>query len=58
MSRHHIQPPVVYTPAPPKPKETRRRREAWLTARLSTMTPDDRAVLARAARLLEEIAAS
>ena len=39
-------------------QETRRRREAWLTARLSTMTPDDRAVLARAARLLEEIAAS
>ena len=26
MSRHHILPPIVYTPAPPKPKETRRRR--------------------------------
>jgi hypothetical protein len=26
MSRHHILPPVVYTPEPPKPKETRRRR--------------------------------
>lgn len=26
MSRHHILPPIVYTPAPPKPKETKRRR--------------------------------
>ena len=26
MSRHHILPPIVYMPAPPKPKETRRRR--------------------------------
>ena len=26
LSRHHILPPLVYTPAPPKPKETRRRR--------------------------------
>jgi hypothetical protein len=26
MSRHHMLPPIVYTPAPPKPKETRRRR--------------------------------
>ena len=26
MSRHHILPPIVYTPAPPKPKPTRRRR--------------------------------
>jgi hypothetical protein len=26
VSRHHIPPPLVYTPAPPKPKETRRRR--------------------------------
>jgi hypothetical protein len=25
MSRHHILPPIIYTPAPPKPKETRRR---------------------------------
>src|SRR5262249_32623384 len=23
---HHILPPIVYTPAPPKPKETRRKR--------------------------------
>jgi hypothetical protein len=27
MSRHHILPPIVYTPEPPKPKETRRRRK-------------------------------
>ena len=26
MSRHHILPPIIYTPAPPKLKETRRRR--------------------------------
>ena len=26
MSRHHMLPPIVYTPAPSKPKETRRRR--------------------------------
>ena len=26
MSRHHTLPPIVYTPAPPKPRETRRRR--------------------------------
>jgi hypothetical protein len=26
MSRHHILPPIVYTPAPPKPKETKRKR--------------------------------
>jgi hypothetical protein len=25
MSRHHILPPIVYTPAPPKPKKTERR---------------------------------
>lgn len=28
VSRHHILPPVVYTPPPPKPKETRRKRGA------------------------------
>lgn len=28
MSRHHTLPPIVYTPAPPKPKETKRRRSA------------------------------
>lgn len=26
MSRHHILPPIVYTPAAPKPKKTERRR--------------------------------
>ena len=26
MSRYHILPPVVYSPPPPKPKETRRKR--------------------------------
>jgi len=26
VSRHHILPPAVYTPPPPKPKETRRKR--------------------------------
>jgi hypothetical protein len=25
MSRHHILPPIIYTPAPPKPKKTERR---------------------------------
>jgi hypothetical protein len=31
VSRHHILPPIVYTPAPPKPKETRRKRNAGAT---------------------------
>jgi hypothetical protein len=26
VSRHHVLPPIVYTPAPPKPKEAKRRR--------------------------------
>jgi hypothetical protein len=26
VSRHHILPPIIYTPAPPKPRQTRRRR--------------------------------
>jgi hypothetical protein len=26
VSRHHMLPPIAYPPAPPKPKETRRRR--------------------------------
>ena len=29
MSRHHTLPPIIYTPAPPKPKKTERRRGAW-----------------------------
>ena len=50
---------VALTPAgEAEVKETRRRRDAWLTTRLARLTPDDRGVLARAARLLEEVAAS
>jgi hypothetical protein len=26
VSRHHILPPIIYTPEPPKPKKTERRR--------------------------------
>jgi hypothetical protein len=29
VSRHHTLPPIVYTPAPPKPKKTERRRGIW-----------------------------
>ena len=29
VSRHHTLPPIIYTPAPPKPKKTERRRGAW-----------------------------
>ena len=36
--------------------ETRRRRDAWLAEQLAALSPDDRAVLARAAALLQEIA--
>lgn len=50
---------VALTPAGvAEVKETRRRRDAWLTSRLAKLSPDDRAVLARAAALLKEIAAS
>ncbi|MCG2801673.1 MAG: MarR family transcriptional regulator [Cellulomonas sp.] len=38
--------------------ETRRRRNAWLTARLSELTADERHRLAEAAELLRKIAAS
>jgi DNA-binding MarR family transcriptional regulator len=38
-------------------RETRRRRDAWLTRQLSALSPEDRAVLARASELLREIAA-
>jgi len=31
VSRHHITPPAVYTPPPPKPRETRRRRGVGAT---------------------------
>ena len=50
---------VALTPAgEAEVRETRRRRDAWLTSRLARLTPEDRAVLARAAVLLKEIAAS
>ncbi len=39
-------------------EETRRRRDAWLTGRLERLTDEERAVLARAATLLEAMAAS
>jgi DNA-binding MarR family transcriptional regulator len=39
-------------------RETRRRRDAWLAGRLSTLSPDERALLADAAELLRRIAAS
>jgi len=39
-------------------RETRRRRDTWLTSRLAKLPPDDRATLARAAVLLKEIAVS
>jgi len=29
VSRHHTLPPTIYTPAPPKPKKTERRRGVW-----------------------------
>src|SRR5690606_41472170 len=38
-------------------KETRRRRDAWLTQQLSSLTPDERETLARASDLLTRIAA-
>ncbi len=36
--------------------ETRRRRDAWLAGQLAALDPDERATLARAAALLQEIA--
>jgi DNA-binding MarR family transcriptional regulator len=37
--------------------EDRRRREAWLVAHLATLSPDERAVLAAAAPILDRLAA-
>lgn len=37
-------------------RETRRRRDAWLTQQLRTLTPDERDTLAQAAELLTRIA--
>jgi DNA-binding MarR family transcriptional regulator len=39
-------------------RETRRRREAWLSRRLAALTPAERDVLARATQILKEIADS
>ena len=38
--------------------ETRRRRDAWLHQRLRTLTPEERATLAEAARIMRELADS
>ncbi len=37
-------------------KETRRRRDAWLTKQLGTLSPDERQILAQASELLNRIA--
>lgn len=37
-------------------RETRRRRDAWLTKQLGTLTPQDRQTLAQASELLKRIA--
>src|SRR3954465_10700534 len=39
-------------------RETRRRRDAWLTRRLAALTAEERDVLARATQILKEIADS
>lgn len=39
-------------------REDRRRRDAWLAQRLRELEPDEVAVLARAARILDRLAAS
>ena len=39
-------------------KEDRRRREAWLAQRLRALDPDDRAVLHKAAAVLDRLASS
>ena len=36
-------------------RESRRRKEAWLTHRLKELTPDDRAILRQAACILERL---
>lgn len=36
--------------------ETRRRRDAWLTKQLGTLSPDERQILAQASELLKRIA--
>jgi DNA-binding MarR family transcriptional regulator len=39
-------------------KETRRRRDRWLAQRLSELEPEDRQTLARAAKILSQVASS
>lgn len=39
-------------------RETRRRRDAWLSQRLAELTPEERATLARATDILRRIAAA
>lgn len=39
-------------------KETRRRRDRWLAQRLSELEPEDRLTLARAAKILSQVASS
>jgi DNA-binding MarR family transcriptional regulator len=39
-------------------RETRRRRDAWLSRRLAALTPAEREILARATQILKEIADS
>jgi DNA-binding MarR family transcriptional regulator len=39
-------------------KETRRRRDRWLAKRLSELEPEDRATLARAAKILAQVSSS
>jgi DNA-binding MarR family transcriptional regulator len=39
-------------------QETRRKRDAWFSARINRLTPDQRAVLAQAAPILRELADS
>jgi DNA-binding MarR family transcriptional regulator len=39
-------------------RETRRRRDAWLTRRLAALTPEERDLLARATQILRRIADS
>ncbi|HEY0215056.1 MAG TPA: MarR family transcriptional regulator [Cellulomonas sp.] len=39
-------------------RETRRRRDAWLSQQLTSLTPEERSTLAEAAQLLRRIAAA
>ena len=39
-------------------RETRRRRDAWFSSRLATLTPEERGILEAAAPILKELASS